>query len=61
MDFAERCLDIYREYVPYTFVDIEKGQDVIDMVLDNNVPGEVNPFMKDSHYLTEEQKSKIKI
>ena len=31
-----------------------------DMVLDNNVPGKINPFIKDSPYLTEEQRSKLK-
>lgn len=57
---GEKALEMYSEYAPYTFVDIDDVQDVIDMVLDNNVPGKINPFIKDSPYLTEEQRSKLK-
>lgn len=46
---SARCLETYGEYGPYTFYD--NPQDLLDICITGNCPGEVNPFAKDSPYL----------
>lgn len=45
------ALDMYSEYKPYTEYSLDQIDDVINMVIARNVPGEINPFIKDSPYL----------
>ncbi len=42
---------MYSEYAPYTEYSIDQIDEVIDMVLRKDVPGEINTFIPENPYL----------
>ena len=44
-------LEMYSEYAPYTEYSIDRIDEVIDMVLRKDVPGEINRFIPENPYL----------
>ena len=48
------ALEMYSEYAPYTEYSIDQIDEVIDMVLRKDIPGEINVFIPEDPYLKED-------